>query len=67
VLGGMARKIRLEYAEAFYHVINRGNYRRDLVAVMGATEAFQRRQFKTVVLKTATSVSNTWLAKRLQM
>ena len=26
----MARKLRIQYAGAIYHVINRGNYRRDL-------------------------------------
>ncbi|MSU50035.1 MAG: transposase [Opitutus sp.] len=39
---GMARKIRLEYAGACYHVINRGNNRRDLFARKGAAESFQR-------------------------
>ncbi len=28
----MARKVRIEWAGACYHVINRGNYRRDLFA-----------------------------------
>ncbi len=37
----MARKLRLEYAGACYHVINRGNYRRDLFAGHGAAESFQ--------------------------
>jgi REP element-mobilizing transposase RayT len=37
----MARKVRLEYAGACYHVINRGNYRRDLFAGKGAAESFQ--------------------------
>jgi len=32
----------LEYAGACYHVINRGNYRRDLFAPKGAAESFQR-------------------------
>jgi REP element-mobilizing transposase RayT len=38
----MARKLRLEYAGACYHVINRGNYRRDLFTGKGAAEAFER-------------------------
>lgn len=38
----MARQLRLEYAGACYHVINRGNYRRDLFAPKGAAEAFER-------------------------
>ncbi|MBI5693763.1 MAG: transposase [Verrucomicrobia bacterium] len=37
----MARKLRLEYAGACYHVINRGNYRRDLFAGKGAAESFE--------------------------
>lgn len=38
----MPRKIRIEYAGACYHVINRGNYRRNLFAGKGAAESFQR-------------------------
>ena len=38
----MARPKRLEYAGACYHVINRGNYRRDLFNGKGAAEAFER-------------------------
>ena len=37
----MARKLRLEYAGACYHVINRGNYRRNVFAPKGAAEAFE--------------------------
>jgi len=36
----MARKIRIEYPGAAYHVINRGNYRADIFATDGAREAF---------------------------
>ena len=36
----MARKQRLEYGGACYHVINRGNYRRELFAAEGAAQAF---------------------------
>ncbi|MGH8161053.1 MAG: transposase [Gammaproteobacteria bacterium] len=36
----MPRKVRLEYAGACYHVINRGNYRRHLFAGKGAAESF---------------------------
>ena len=32
----MARKLRLEYPGAIYHVINRGNYRADVFATAGA-------------------------------
>jgi REP element-mobilizing transposase RayT len=38
----MARALRLEYAGACYHVINRGNYRRDVFAPKGAAQAFER-------------------------
>ncbi|MDO8539047.1 MAG: transposase [Opitutaceae bacterium] len=36
----MARKFRLQYAGALYHVINRGNYRSDVFKTDGAKEAF---------------------------
>lgn len=42
----MARKLRVEYGGACYHVINRGNYRRDLFAGKGAAESFQRCLFE---------------------
>jgi putative transposase len=38
----MARPLGLEYPGACYHVINRGNYRRDVFAPKGAAEAFER-------------------------
>ena len=37
----MARKLRIEYEGALYHVINRGNYRADIFASDGAREAFE--------------------------
>ena len=37
----MARPLRIEYAGACYHVINRGNYRRNLFMGAGAAEAFE--------------------------
>ena len=39
--GDMARKLRLEYAGATYHVINRGNYRQNVFEAKGAAEAFE--------------------------
>ncbi|MCF3651042.1 transposase [Synoicihabitans lomoniglobus] len=36
----MARMPRIEYPGAIYHVINRGNYRRDLFDSAGAAESF---------------------------
>ena len=38
----MARKLRLEYPGATYHVINRGNYRQNVFEKAGAAEAFER-------------------------
>lgn len=42
----MARKLRLEFPGACYHVINRGNYRRDVFAPKGAAAAFQQCLFE---------------------
>ena len=42
----MARKLRIEYAGAIYHIINRGNYRRDLFESAGAGESFLRTLFE---------------------
>jgi len=42
----MARKLRLEYAGACYHVINRGNYRRNLFVAEGAAESFEQCLFE---------------------
>lgn len=41
-LKSMARRLRLEYPGAIYHVINRGNYRREVFATSGAIAAFRR-------------------------
>lgn len=38
----MARKLRIEYEGAIYHVLNRGNYRRDLFESGGEAMAFVR-------------------------
>ena len=37
----MARKLRLEFPGACYHLINRGNYRADLFRTEGAKAAFE--------------------------
>ena len=37
----MARKLRIEYEGARYHVINRGNYLADVFETDGAKEAFE--------------------------
>lgn len=37
----MPRKLRLEFPDACYDVINRGNYRRALCAPKGAAESFE--------------------------
>lgn len=36
----MARRLRLQFPGAMYHVINRGNYRRDVFETAGAAKAF---------------------------
>ncbi len=38
----MARKLRIQYEGAIYHVINRGNYRRDVFESVGAAQAFEK-------------------------
>lgn len=45
-LGGMARKLRLEYPGAIYHVLNRGNYRMDVFRTEGARAAFEACLFE---------------------
>ena len=42
----MARRLRIQYPGAKYHVINRGNYRRDAFAANGAAEALERTLFE---------------------
>jgi putative transposase len=42
----MARKLRLEYPGACYHVINRGNYRADIFQTEGAKAAFEACLFE---------------------
>ena len=42
----MARRLRIEYAGALHHVINRGNYRRDLFESERAGDAFLRTLFE---------------------
>jgi REP element-mobilizing transposase RayT len=44
----MPRKLRLEFSGACYHVLNRGNYRRNLFATDGAAESFERCLFEAV-------------------
>ena len=38
----MARKLRIQYEGALYHVINRGNYRRAVFGTVGAAQAFEQ-------------------------
>lgn len=42
----MPRQSRIEYTGACFHVINRGNYRRDLFDAPGSAEAFERALFE---------------------
>lgn len=37
----MARRLRIQFPGAIYHVLNRGNYRRDLFATPGAAKSFE--------------------------
>jgi len=37
----MARRLRIQFEGAIYHVINRGNFRRDLFETSGAAQAFE--------------------------
>ena len=46
----MARKLRLEYPGAIYHIINRGNYRRDVFESVGAAQSFVQTMEEAVVL-----------------
>jgi putative transposase len=45
-VSNMGRKLRLEFPGACYHVINRGNYRRDVFATEGAKAAFESCVFE---------------------
>jgi len=42
----VARKLRLQFPGAIYHVINRGNYRRDVFESAGAAMAFEECLFE---------------------
>lgn len=42
----MARKLRIQYEGAIYHVINRGNYRWDVFGTVGAAQAFEATLFE---------------------
>jgi len=44
----MPRKQRIEYAGACYHIISRGNYRKDLFADPNTAGAFEKTIFETV-------------------
>jgi len=45
----MPRFLRVEYPGACYHVINRGNYRRNIFEEAGAAEAFERTLGETAM------------------
>jgi putative transposase len=42
----MARKLRIQYENALYHVINRGNYRRDVFETVGAARVYEECLWK---------------------
>lgn len=44
----MPRKQRIEFAGATYHIISRGNYRKDLFTIGESGEAFEKALFETV-------------------
>ena len=46
----MPRALRLHFAHAIYHVINRGNYRAPIFASPGAAQAFEKCLFEAVAL-----------------
>jgi REP element-mobilizing transposase RayT len=46
----MARKLRIQYPGALYHVINRGNYRRDVFETPGAAQAWVHVLSETTAL-----------------
>ena len=59
----MARKPRIEFPGAIYHVFSRGNYRKDLFSDPGSGEAFERTLFEAAefsnwVLHAYTIMSN---------
>jgi putative transposase len=45
----VARKLRVEFGGACYHVVNRGNYRRDVFGSKGAAESFSHCLDETCV------------------
>ena len=45
----MARKLRLEFPGAIYHVLNRGNYRAFVFKTEGAKQAFEECLFAVSV------------------
>lgn len=42
----MPRKARIEYAGAFYHLLNRGNYRKELFTIERSGEMFEKTLFE---------------------
>lgn len=46
----MARPLRLHFAHAIYHIINRGNYRHAIFGTPGAAGAFEQCLFEAAVL-----------------
>jgi REP element-mobilizing transposase RayT len=42
----MPRRVRIEYPGAVYHVLNRGNYRRDIFSAEGSKKSFEQTLFQ---------------------
>ena len=49
-VGSVARKLRIQFEGAIYHVINRGNYRQDVFGSVGAAQAFETTLAETCEL-----------------
>ncbi|MDA1069498.1 MAG: hypothetical protein O3C43_23740 [Verrucomicrobia bacterium] len=43
----MARKPRIQYPGAMYHILSRGNYRKDLFTVARTGEQFEKAIFES--------------------
>jgi hypothetical protein len=62
----MARKPRLEFPGAGYHVINRGNTGGICLGSPGRLGALRKVRV-AALMRATTSVSNGWLAEKLKM
>lgn len=56
----MPRRLRVQYEDALYHVINRGNYRLPEFGSVGAARAFERTLGES-------AAPFRWIARRLHL